>query len=447
MQNYEKNSIFVSNMKHLKIFIVLMAVFLSAYGLLMHSIPFVIDDLPYSRSFVGIASLAEDTDASRTVDGLQGLVESQVAHYMAVNGRVFTHTLLQIFCAWFTKDVYNAFAVVLMLSLCWLTARMASSRLTLCLSMLVPLLLFVVYNEPCIFYGGVTESLVYMLPPVICSVLLLLTFHRKTESAIWWTILPPTALLAGLSHEVTSVPFSAAFLFVLLFQRRHLTALQQTVAVVFMLASAALVFVPSMFVRLSLTDTDNSGMTPPMFHLYVLRMMRIFWLWAMALCLHLWKNKDKDAFQNYARKNAFLLVALAASVAFNLMLGAVNGRVVYGTEFISLVLLLRLLPSFATFRKHRILAGTLSTIVASILLIAVWSAEKPYIEELKKVEMQVARCSGDTCVVTSARQDSFPPQIQKYIVATLCPFQIEQFRWKYGKKAVILRSEEKPTLE
>lgn len=425
-----------------RILAILMLSFAVLFLMLNWMIPFIIDDNVYTRSFVGVNSMMEDTDPNRMVDSLGEFCASMATHFAAIYDRYVVAILAQIFCIT-DKHVFDVVLTIMLLLLLMLTGSEKGRDMSMAKMSVSLFLMLFMLSYPCVFYEGVVVPVNYVFPAMM--VLCLLHCCDRYSQTLSKGDLKTTILLSLLAvvaawcHECISVPVGGGMCLMLLLRRRKLSKGDAAVYLSFIIATAIMVLGPANLQRFASNNADVSANTYGMgsieYHLIVLRYMRIAYLWAAlftAYCI-----AKRKAALGYISDNALLMLSLAVSIPFSLFIGGVNCRVVFGAELISVVLLLRLLWRMEWFvrRSNKVAIACLSACIALISFVI--SAEKPYISALNDADRQVRESRESVCTLILEPQDTLRPQLQKYIVGTLNTFQKEQIRWKYGKEKVL----------
>ena len=150
----------------------------------------------------------------------------------------------------------------------------------------------------------------------------------------------PLALLVGCGHEALSVPVSVGLLVWLIVNRREQTAkVVLPFAIWYWLGTLTILLSPGIWNRttagVTLTGRLVSGAMNLVFN------MRVVWLLAVAL-LVLWRRK-RALLKSHLRQYYAVYVALTVSVGIALVCGTNLERVCFFTDFLAMLLLMRLL--------------------------------------------------------------------------------------------------------
>lgn len=158
---------------------------------------------------------------------------------------------------------------------------------------------------------------------------------------------------AGWSHEGIAVGIAAGVLcdVFLLYRSGQRNDYKLALALSFCIGAAFLCLSPGNFTR-----TDAA--LPLYNHLLSFARLRVFWLFLLCWCIF-------SRSGNYIWENRLLLVALCVQTLFMFYVGYRNSRVLWGTEFFSIILLLKIFAS----REYRSLhLSVVSSICAALLI-------------------------------------------------------------------------------
>ena len=159
---------------------------------------------------------------------------------------------------------------------------------------------------------------------------------------------------AGWSHEGIAVGIAAGVLFdvFLLYRSGQRNDYKLALALSFCLGAAFLCLSPGNFTR-----TDAA--LPLYNHLLSFARLRVFWLFLLCWCIF---SRRVD----YIRDNRLLLVALCVQTLFMFYVSYRSSRVLWGTEFFSIILLLKI---FVFKESRRIILSVASSICMALLIL------------------------------------------------------------------------------
>ena len=283
---------------------------------------------------------ADAQDEVKAIGSMSDLFHSQWTHYFSVNGRLPVHLLAQAFLAFVPAVVLQIINSLLFLALIHLCTLFIGHKNRLFVAAMVVFLLFVVIN-------GFRTTMVWSLGAfnylwVLVGVLSLLLWLRHIKdmplSRRDW-LLSPLALFAGWSHEALSLPLSVAIVCFLFVSRKNLRR-AVTPYLLWVLAGTALCFLsPGIISRsaegISLMSRMMSAAMNCLFNIRV--------LWLLLVFLIIWWRRDRQFLRQHIMENIYSYVALTASFGITLLCGTSLERVAFFTDFMAMLLLLKLL--------------------------------------------------------------------------------------------------------
>lgn len=324
----------------IKIFVVLTFVF--AYVITSRT-PIMWEDVVYTLkadqalgAAMSNSAVADTIQLGRyeRVQNLSDLAESTYHHYMNANGRLFPHLTSQAFGALIGKPVFDILnAVMFVLLVTFVTLLVAGNRKSYWKWWVVVLSgLWLMMPESNTGFFLMTYALNYLWSSVFCAIFLWLYLLLDKHKCTGW-LLPFICLFAfgaGWSHEGLTVGIAASIFIdnVWDIRNHHMNGQKTTVALFFCIGAAFLCLSPGNFNR-----TDAA--LPLYNHLLSFARLRVFWLFLLSWCVF---SRSID----YVRNNRILLIALVVQMFFMFYVGYRNARVLWGTEFFSLILLLKI---------------------------------------------------------------------------------------------------------
>ena len=337
----------------IKIFVLLTLVF--AYVITART-PMMWEDVVYTLkadaalgAAMSNASVADTIQLGRyeRVQDVSDLAESTFHHYMNANGRLFPHLTSQVFGTLVGKQVFDVLnAVMFVLLVSFVALLVAGGHRSYWKWWVIVLsALWLMMPESNTGFFLMTYALNYLWSSAICALFLWLYLRLEKQAMPVWGLLLGCvfAFGAGWSHEGLAVGISAGLIWDNLLDIKPRRSNQQKLvwAVFFCLGAAILCLAPGNFNR-----TDVA--LPLYNHLLSFTRLRVFWLFLLAWCLF---SRRID----YIRENRVLLMALFVQMAFMFYVGYRNARVLWGTEFFSLILMLKVFSDRE--RDGKLLAG------------------------------------------------------------------------------------------
>lgn len=365
------------------------------------------------------------------VKSVSDLIESSFFHYMNANGRLFPHMTSQAFGTLIDKPVFdmlNAIMFVLMVTI--VTLLVAGRRKSFWKWWVVVLSgLWVLLPESNTAFFLMTYALNYLWSSVFCAIFLWLYLRLDSQRVPLWAFAIGCVFSfgAGWSHEGLAVGIAAGLFFdnCFDFHSRQLNRQKLMWAVCFCVGAFLLCIAPGNFNR-------TNAALPLYNHLLSFSRLRIFWLFFLAWAV-ISRNRD------FIKKNRLLLIALAFQSLFLFYVGYRNARVLWGVEFLSFILLLKI---FVEKEHDGYLLTRLSYIFLILMLVHFsWLAYRSF-EVRKQYDEVIALYlqSPDGSVYYDLRPES--DIVKRYIPTPLCserPFELLTFSLYYTKDAKHLK--------
>lgn len=324
----------------IKIFVALVLFF---SWLITSRTPMMWEDVVYTlKADAALGAAMSNTEVADTiiieryerVKTIKDLIQSSYYHYMNANGRLFPHFTSQAFGTIIGKtffDVLNSIMFVMLITLVTLLIVGYSKNYWNWWVVVLSALWFLMPETNTCFFL-MTYSLNYLWSSVLCSVFLLLYLNFDKIKVPTW-LMPFCCIFSfcvGWSNETLVVGVAISVFIVNLHDiRLHRINIQKAIiGVCFILGVAFLCLSPGNFTR--------AGATLPLYnHFLSFARLRIFWLLIISWCLF------SRSFE-FIRKNSLLVIAIFFQAVFLFYVGYRNGRVLWGTEFFSLVLMLKI---------------------------------------------------------------------------------------------------------
>lgn len=320
-------------------------------------VPTLSDDMIYR-----FAWQTDDTSPVETIGGLGDLLRSQWTHYLSVNGRFIPHLLAQGFLVFLppvVMQVADTLMFVLLIHLCavWVSAD-HGQRLTV--AVLSCTLLFVVFSgfRTAMLWGLGATNYLWTLVVVMALVTALRRAARGTH--VWgkYAVLA-LALPAGWTHEALTLPVSVAFAAWIWCHRDSLRRQKFVLAcmLLFFVGTVLCLSSPGIWMRAG----DAADMKSRLISGAVncVSNIRVTWLLAIAL-LGVWMRNRRLQVSHKGtglthglplQGRRYESIALAIALGIVLMCGVNLERVAFFTDFIAMLLLLRLILKPLTARR------------------------------------------------------------------------------------------------
>lgn len=269
--------------------------------------------------------------------------KSQGNHYWFVNGRAVAHTIVQFFCGIAGQTAFAIANGAVYVVFALLVARLAGVRhslrhpAVLTSVALLTILTFVTKMMPTTQVG-----FVWMFTLVACWLLL---FNGKAQRwaakgrtfrALRLVALFVFSLLAADGQEALSIGLAAATGLWWLHKRCRVGTVRQVMLWGFWLGTLTLCLSPG-----TLSRVGNTGTTFASTVLYMALSFRAFYVLLVVL---VWKIARRQLrFAQFYHDNSLYVNAIVVLMAFSLLVGVYTNRQLFGIEFLSIVVVLRIL--------------------------------------------------------------------------------------------------------
>ena len=335
-------------------------------------------------------------------------------HWFAHNGRIVNSSLESLFIGILGKPLFNAFNALIFcvtigffLSLCGYKCRGRWSWLV----MLLFLALIPTFNEVFLWFSG---SFNYLWTAFfVLGFLLLLRRYENVKLSAKHGLLMPVAFVCGWTHEVMTLPVSMALgLYLLLHIRKIWGKAVLPLILAFMLGTAMNVLAPATFIRAEADDVvDVVGGIVEKIKSFVVSLsrLRVFWLFLLMGLIAFVRNRKNTV--RFVKSQRWLLLITMFSLLVVLLSGMSNGRVRFGTEFFSLMLILCLVKDFVHQHERTIQIATFGCCV--LLLIPIFYYQKINYDNFQKCLPQL---EDKKQLVVLTPTDSIPNFWRQYVV-------------------------------
>lgn len=237
-------------MKRKYIFLLLLLLLGIAFYMLNRMYPMIHDDYAYAFIFDNHSDIVRPT--SNHISSLSDIFSSQWNHYLYVNGRMFAHILVQLFCGLLGKSFFDVLNSICLIVFCLGFNRLVNARISF-LFLVLPFFL-VFYNLPypgqTIFWiaGGVNYF--WSSTCALIFICIFLYFRSGKEFNYIDLLLGFFALCVAWMNEATSIPVSGGALIYILMNYKNISVQQKYWFFMYALGCAFIIFAPGTYTRL-----------------------------------------------------------------------------------------------------------------------------------------------------------------------------------------------------
>ena len=301
------------------------------YGLLIATFsaisPWVGDDIEYAF----VASPTETNPTMERVESLSDIVRSQVNHYQSTNGRTVAHVLVQGFCGLWGQAAFSIangiVAVVFLFLLMFVGNASIRSPQQCFVALLLAVSPFYLYYTPCCQIGFVWMA---------CLAMLALWFFENPPAHMKWAILLLLlGIVAGWGQE--ALTFGT-------------------------IGCALIALSPGAWARAADVDVAAKDSL-----LMLFTRLRTFYV-LLLFVLYLAVRRIAMPWRVFAEE-PLLFFALLCAFAFNIFIGVVGSRQLFGIEVFSMLLVLRMLNRYSLPPGHISAVVGVLTFAATFMLL------------------------------------------------------------------------------
>ncbi len=309
-------------------------------------------------------------DDNRPIGTFSELVESMDNHWQTHNGRIINSVAESLSICFIGKPIFNVLNALIFcltigffLSLCGYSWRgWWNWPILLLFIVLMP-----AFGETFLWVSGSCNYL-WTAFFVLGFLLLMRRYENKKLSKQHWLLLP-VAFICGWTHEILTLPVSMALgLYVLLHIRKVWGQAFLPLIIGFWMGTAMNILGPATFSRAGATDVVDvvGGVGEKLKSFAVsLTRLRVFWLFLFAEIIIYFRDRTKFVF--FVKSQRWLLVITIFSLLVILLSGMSNERVRFGTELLSLMLVMAQLKKLGIQKYER--AVQIASFVACVLLL------------------------------------------------------------------------------
>lgn len=277
------------------------------------------------------------------IENLFDVLESQITHYLTINGRTIPHILEQIFAGITGKWLFN---VCNTLFLIWLI-NLITNRLTknpqnknslIFITFIATLFLFSYPGQTMFWMAG---SLNYLWPATLALYLLNIfeNRHKKYNTLFVFLI----SLLSAWFQEAISIPFLISLIILICINKSLRIKRNFIIIIGYFIGTSLIVFSPGTLARLSTNEIVHSGgiifilASKLLNTLASFKNLYILWI-SIILILAVSFKTSKNLFY---KKNQTYIILWCVNVCFFFLLGFGEERVTFFLSIISYILVTR----------------------------------------------------------------------------------------------------------
>ncbi len=366
----------------------------------------------YTYKFMCILDIESHFDLDHPIRTLPEIFISQFHHYFIVNGRVIVHIFVQLFTGLLGKSVFNIFNALFFCGFIYAIQKYVTKSFGdlffLSITVFFIVLLLPSFNETFLWMTG-SMNYLWVSSFVMLFLIELERVKDKTFSHKHIAYLFP-GLLVGWTHEGITFPLAISLIVYMVWNYKKIWKSAAFPLIVGFIVGALLcAFAPGILHRAS--QGSSTGILRIISILVAqCTILRIFYLLVILLVFR--KHIGyKDSLLHFFKENCVLVGGILFSFGIVLVADTVNGRVVFGLEFFSLLLVLKFLHGikFSERVRKSVIIGTVSLFVILIGVITPYSLAN--YREYESLVSQL-KTNEDYVIQTNEVKCPFPRYIQ-----------------------------------
>jgi len=323
------------------------------------------DDLVYRFVFH-----ENESEPLETVNSFSDLIRSQWCHYHTVNGRWFIHFLAQAFLCFMPPFVYQVISALLFTCMIHLGTTLAVDKHhRLFGAVLMCFFLFVVSSgfRTTMLWSMGTFNYLWVTTLTFAFFTFLKRLGQSKITTVHW-FLSPLSVFIGCSHEALSLPVSITFIVYILMNGKRV--IRQSIFLYmdwYIIGMLTVLVSPALWSRaddgITLMNRFMSG------SINLFMNMRIGWI--LLLSLGWIFLKDRSLFRKIIQENRYTYLCFMLSLGIIIVCGTTIERVAFFTDFIALLLLLRMWTEMIPKKWHQGIVIVCSSVMLLFMIPAV----------------------------------------------------------------------------
>lgn len=273
--------------------------------------------------------------SSETINSFRDIIDSQIWHYLNVNGRFVAHVLVQLSIAVFGKAVFallNSFVYVLLI--------IGVFKLTKTSWLNISAFVFVAFGVLFAFQTKFVPScqVGYVWMGCMLVWMLHIFFNKWSWSYGHLLWLAPFSFLTGWGQEAFNIGVCAALCLYAAFNFKKISVLQWVILISFILGTLMIIVSPGSHKRLENSTGHISFMKTMLYSVYnFVTLSRILYLFLFLVLYQIW-NKQYSI-RELIKDYRFYVYIISASILYAMMfyIGIQSNRMLFGSEFMLLI--------------------------------------------------------------------------------------------------------------
>lgn len=326
------------------------------------------DDLVYQFMWLKGGNGAYPADINNRIDSFYEAIISQINHYQVMNGRFTVHFIVQCFCGFWGKSMFNIInAIVYALFL--LGSILLLKLDTLLENLFLIFMLWLLLPIQYIFTFDISFAVNYLWVATACIYFIIL-FEKAlllSTSHTWWklALLFLYSLMCGSSQEGFTIPLSASVLIYTIINFKKLNTNSFYLILGLWVGTALVVFAPGTLKRGNsvVADFDMSAFIHT--KIQVLMYSKRFLFFILLLFLT-YINKGKQYVVNFMCEHFLMIGLIVFNLLFVLAFPRYNQRLEFPLELMSVLLAVHLIIMSKLWKRLRLILCPFIIVVALV---------------------------------------------------------------------------------
>ena len=393
------------------------------------------DDLIYQFQWLSerVDGLREPVDLKHKVSNVSEVFCSQVNHYQVMNGRFVVHFIVQCFCGFIGKPVFdfvNSFVYLLFVIGC---IRLLNLK-RYCFVLLSVLWLGLPIQY--IFYYSISFAVNYLWPSTTLVFFFILlnksVQNRNSIKRIHMLFVFFFSLFMGSLHEGFSLPLSGAMFLYILTHRKTVNYLILTMSIGLWLGTASVVLAPGTIGRGASSLSCESLSSILLMKLDVLRYSKRLYLLISAMILMYFV--DRTTIKEFVKNRFVELCFIGMDFCFVLLVPHYSQRIEFPLELLSLLMFVEILiRSVLWIKKELLISISLLFITTIHIFVTIYYVKQVSVEYNEMLHSYMESPQG----VTRYHNLPIPKPFNSYVKRLDDGIEREYISFTNGKEMVI----------
>ncbi len=332
------------------------------FFILNYYTPFQHDDYAYAFNYDENSAIVRPTNIP--ISGIFDIFTSQYWHYICVNGRFFTHIIVQLFCGLFGKAIFNIISSIVFICGIHLIVKYIN-----CNNVNKSIIAIIIFSCLISFIPDFGQTFLWLSGSVnymwasFATLFIIMIFNRtlslQKDRSKYYPILFISGLFLCWMQESISIGLGCVtFLYLIRYKRHKLNKSTIILILGIVLGTALLIFTPANFMRIGNEEVISKDLT--IIQLFFVRILNIIFfihnqkvvllLIIILCCLRLFKRK---IYQSIFNENRILILTILFDIIFIFALGKPDARIGVGISLFSMILILKILSNYSIYiNKH-----------------------------------------------------------------------------------------------